>query len=114
MSFTSLLSQRCIIYRKVQTKDDTKGLITSTWSTIAEDVPCRVDYQFITSTFVSQTPNGQITGNDYVGYFLPDTDIQHADRILWESTYLFVRPINRSFASASLHHLEVALGLQET
>jgi len=114
MSFDSLLNQSCNIDRKVKTKDNVSGVFTFVWNSISTNVPCRIDFQFITSTFISQTPNGQITGNDYVGYFLSDTDITHGDRILWQNIYLFARPINRSFGYEELHHLEVALGLQET
>ena len=114
MSFNSLLTQKCDVYRKTTTVNEQR-FTESTWNLIAEDVPCRIDYMFVTSSFLSQTPNGQITGNDYVGYFKPDTNIQVGDRIFWQTLYLFARPINPVFgAGSSIHHLEIMFGLQES
>lgn len=114
MTFSSLLTQRCTIERKSITKNEYNHTIAS-WSTVATDVPCRIDYMFVTSSYLSQTPNGQITGNDYVGFFNSGVDIQAGDRITWQGVQLFARPINPCFASGNaVHHLEVMFGLQET
>ena len=114
MSFSSLLTQRCTIERKTTTKNAYRHT-TNAWTVIATKVPCRVDYMFVTSSFISQTPQGQITGNDYIGFFNKGTDIAHGDRIIWQELTLYARPVNYSFGSgASLHHLEVMFGLQET
>lgn len=114
MTFASLLTQRCTIERKTSIKNE-YGHIENTWATVESDVHCRIDPMFVTSPFLSQTPNGQITGNDYVGYFFPSANIQVGDRITWQNIHLFARPINYSFGSSnSAHHLEVMFGLQET
>lgn len=113
MSFDGLLNQLCDIARKTTVKNEYKQTVT-TWTTLYTSIRCRIDPMFVTSSYISQTPNGQITGNDYVGFFNPDTDIQAGDRITWYGTILFARPINRAFGNASLHHLEVAFGLQES
>jgi hypothetical protein len=114
MSFTSLLTQRCIIQRKTTTVNEYKHTV-NTWSDIATDVACRIDYMFVTSSYLSQTPNAQIAGNDYIGFFNRNQDIQMGDRIYWMNIYLYARPINYTFASSSTtHHLEVMFGLQET
>ena len=114
MSFSSLLTQRCLVERKTTTKNAYNHVI-ATWTTHLTNVPCRIDYMFVTSSFLSQTPNGQITGNDYVGYFNPGTDITVGDRIVWQGLTLYARPINPVFASQnSVHHLEIMFGLQES
>lgn len=114
MTFTSLLTQRCDIERKTTTKNE-YGHTSNAWTSVATEVPCRIDYMFVTSSFLSQTPNGQISGNDYVGFFDKGQDIQKGDRITWQGLKLFARPINYTFASGSpVHHLEVMFGLQET
>jgi hypothetical protein len=113
MSFASLLTQRCTIARKTVVKDAYK-LTSVTYTVLYEDVPCRIEYQFVTSAFLTQTPNGQIRGNDYIGYFLPDADIQEGDRVTWQSRNIYVRPLTPIFDSTVLHHLEVPMGLQET
>ena len=114
MTFTSLLTQRCTIDRKTVTKNN-YGHMESTWATVDENVHCRIDYMFVTSSYLSQTPNGQIKGNDYVGFFNKGQDIQAGDRITWQELILFARPVNFTFASSSaIHHLEVMFGLQES
>ena len=114
MTFSSLLTQRCTIQRKTTTKNAYKHTIT-TWATVASMVPCRIDYMFVTSSFLSQTPNGHISGNDYVGFFNKGQDIQMGDQVIWQNLTLYARPINYTFASgADVHHLEVMFGLQET
>lgn len=114
MSFSSLLTQRCDIERKSTSKNAYNHTIVA-WTTVYTNVPCRIDYMFVTSSFLSQTPNGHITGNDYVGYFNPTVDLQTGDRIVWQGSTLYARPINPVFgAGNSVHHLEVMFGLQET
>lgn len=114
MTFSALLTQRCSIDRKVTIKNE-YGHTVNDWTSIGIKIPCRIDYMFVTSSYISQTPNGQITGNDYVGYFNPNTNIRHGDRITWQNMYLYVRPINFVFgATNKVHHLEVMMGLQET
>lgn len=114
MTFSSLLTQRCIIERKSVTKNEYNHTVAE-WITVDSDVPCRIDYMFVTSSFLSQTPNGYISGNDYVGFFNKGTDILMGDRIRWQELYLYARPINYTFGSQnSVHHLEVMFGLQET
>lgn len=114
MSFQSLLTQRCDIQRKTSTKNS-YGHVTNTWETVDTDVPCRIDYMFVTSSFLSQTPNGHIQGNDYVGYFNPEQDIVAGDRVLWQNLTLYARPANNVFAQlSSPHHLEIMFGLQES
>lgn len=114
MTFQSLLTQLCSIYRKTTTVSEQR-FTDSTWALVAENVNCRIDYMFVTSSYISQTPNGQITGNDYVGYFAAGTDIQAGDRILWQGNYLYARPVNPIFAAGNaIHHLEVMFGLQES
>jgi hypothetical protein len=113
MSFVSLLTQRCSISRKTVTKDQYK-LTSVVWTLLNPEVPCRIEYQYVTSAYISQTPNGQIRGNDYIGYFLPDTDIQVGDRIVWQGLEIYVRPGTPIFNSTTLHHIEVPMGLQET
>lgn len=114
MTFSSLLTQRCNTERKTTVKNE-YGHTENTWAVNLSDVPCRIDYMFVTSSFLSQTPNGQISGNDYVGFFNPDTDILMGDRIFWQNMYIYARPINYAFASGNaVHHLEVMFGLQES
>ena len=114
MTFLSLLTQKCTIDRKTTSKN-VYGHTENTWETVATNVSCRIDYMFVTSAFLSQTPNGHISGNDYVGFFNKGQDIQAGDRITWQGLKLFTRPINYTFGSGSaIHHLEVMLGLQET
>lgn len=113
MGYGALLTQTCTIARRTKTKNE-YGHVINTWSTASSGVPCRIQYMFVTSAFLSQTPVSQITGNDYVGFFKKDLDIRTGDRVTWEGLYLYVRPINPIFASKSKHHLEVMMGLQET
>jgi hypothetical protein len=114
MTFSSLLTQRCVIERKIISKNAYEHTVAA-WSTVATDVPCRIDYMFVTSSYLSQTPNGQISGNDYVGFFNKGQDIRMGDRITWQGLVLFARPINFTFGSGgTVHHLEVMFGLQET
>jgi hypothetical protein len=114
MTFNSLLTQKCDIQRKTTTKN-TYGHTVNTWETLYTDVPCRIDYMFVTSAYFSQTPNSQIAGNDYVGFFKNNVDIRKGDRVVWQDLTLYARPTNYTFASGSrVHHLEVMFGLQET
>lgn len=113
MGYKALLSQECTIHRKTKTKN-AYGHVINTWVAQATHVKCRIQYMFVTSAFLSQTPVSQITGNDYVGFFEKTLDIKHGDRVTWEGLYLYVRPINPIFGNRSKHHLEVMMGLQET
>lgn len=114
MSFNSLLTQKCDIQRKTTTKNS-YGHTINTWETIYPNVSCRIDYMFVTSSYLSKTPNGIISGNDYIAFFDKSVDIQRGDRIVWQELTLYARPINYTFAGgSSVHHLEVMLGLQET
>lgn len=114
MTFSALLTQRCDIERKTTTKNEYNHT-TLSWTTLYTDVPCRIDYMFVTSSFLSQTPNGHITGNDYIGFFNSNVDIIVGDRIEWQGLKLYARPINPVFASGNqVHHLEVMFGLQES
>jgi hypothetical protein len=114
MSYKVLLTQECSIYRKTVYKNDEYGHTNQEWQLLYENVSCRIDYQFITSAYLSQTPTGHLHGNDYIGFFNSDTDIQEGDKIVWQGRTLYARPVNPVFGKNSLHHLEVAFGLQET
>ena len=113
MSFSSLLTQKCDIYRKTTTKNQYEHTV-NVWNPIALNVKCRIDYMFVTSSYLSQTPQGHIRGNDYIGFYEYGTDILEGDRIHWQSLKLYARPVNYVFASGNaIHHLEVMFGLQE-
>ena len=87
----------------------------NTWRTISENTKCRIDYMFVTSSYYSQTPNGQISGNDYIGFFKANENIIKGDRITWNDLILYARPPNFVYAgNTNIHHIEVMFGLQET
>ena len=113
MSFKSLLTQKCDIQRKTVTKT---GAITSvSYSTIKTDVKCRIRYYSTDDPILKVKSTGFSRGNNYLGFFFADENIQEGDRILWNSIYLYARPVVPIFGSKNkIHHLEVVFGLEET
>lgn len=117
MSYAGLLTQTCTIKRKTNTKDQYGIVSTGTWNTIASGVRCRIDYMFATNPFISFLPEGYVSGNDYVAYFLAGQDIVKGDLIIrdGDNLELFARIPNNVYARTSaVHHIEVPCGLRET
>lgn len=116
MSFESLLVHTCDIARKTVSKTNAYGNMSYTFATVASSVRCRIDGMAVTSGFIVQNASGQSNGNDYVGYFSKDANIQSGDRVYWTDMgiYLYAKPIMPESDSNGFHHKEVPLGLQET
>lgn len=100
MSFESLLNDTCDIQSKTATQTGS-GELSVTWSDKATDVPTR--------RRTSKQPSvvngiGQVTITSYTFYFLPETDITEADRIVYDSE---VYGVVLAAKDSSGHHLEV-------
>jgi hypothetical protein len=113
MSYNSLLIQRCSIERKTTTLNE-QAQMRQTWSVIYTDIPCRLDKIGNFTSTLSQTPTGQTSRNEFVGFFLKDQDISSGDRIYIDSTYLYVTPSLPVYDGKKLHHKEIFMSTQET
>jgi hypothetical protein len=122
MSYNSLLVQSCSIERKTTSLND-KAQMRQSWSVIYTNVPCRLDKIGNFTSTLSQTPTGQTSRNEFVGFFLPDQDIITGDRIkmdakndyaFFDNIYLYVTPSLDLYDAVKLHHKEIFLSIQET
>lgn len=100
MPFEALLNETCDIQSKAATQTSS-GELSVAWSNKATDVPTR--------RRTSKQPSvvngiGQVTIVQYTFYFLPETDITEADRIVFDSGIYNVVLAGKD---SSGHHLEV-------
>lgn len=113
MSYIGLLVQRCTIERKTVALND-QAQMRQTWSVVYTDVPCRLDKIGNFTSTLAQTPTGQTSRNEFVGFFLRTQDIITGDRVLIDGVYLYVTPSLPVYDGKKLHHKEVFMSIQET
>ena len=112
MSFKSLLTQKCTINRKTNTKSG--AFTTPSWNTVKTDVSCRINPISVSDAFLKMTQTGIEGGNDYLGFFFANEDIKVEDQIIWNDITLYARPVVPIYgAKNKIHHLEVTFGLKE-
>ena len=102
MTFKSLLNSKVDIKRASYTINDL-GEREETWSTIYTNVACRLSP---ISDELMLLSRGEYENIQYKGYFLPTTDIQNGDIIVYNNEDFFVREVKKDSMS---HHLEVLL-----
>jgi head-tail adaptor len=100
MSFEALLNDTCTIESKTAAQTDS-GELSLAWTSKATDVKTR--------RATNKNPSvvntiGQVTVAHYTFYFLPDTDITEADRIVFDSATYDVVLVSKD---SSGHHLQV-------
>lgn len=90
MGATSLMSDTCEIQRKVQTQSATSGGPVITWSTQVASTPCMVQMDSGSQTIRAGAETAVTTATIFVTY---NTDVQVADRIIWQTrTFAVVSP----------------------
>lgn len=102
MSFTSLLIHSCDIQEKSQNRTGYEK--KPEWSNKATGVATRHDSQ----NSVKINDGGvRVNTDDDLFFFLPDVAIARGNRIVHEGVIYDVIKVNKLYAKAALHHLEV-------
>ena len=115
MSYNSLLVQKCDHYRKTVDKTESHGYTAeATWTLINENVRCRGQNLFESSSGIKLQTAGISSENDYLFFFNKSYDIRRGDKIIWNGDTLFVKPVQQIYDRKTMHHKEVYCGLSET
>lgn len=115
MSFSSLLNQRCDIYRRT-TSINEYGHKTQIFpaTPLYSKVPCRYDKIGNYTSTLAMTPSGQTARNEGILFMQPNVDIIAGDRVIQDGTRFTVTPFLHVHDGVGLHHLEVYVSIEET
>lgn len=102
MSFQSLLIHTCDIQAKTLNREGYEK--REEWADIASDVACRHD----SKNSVAIADGGiRVNTDDDLFFFEPTVTIARGNRIVHDGEQYTVIKVNKLYAKASLHHLEV-------
>ena len=113
MSYTAMLKHRATVRRLVAS--DLDGMPVHTWKTVAKDVPCFLDLNFIRKgKDPVWTPEaGRTADRSGVLFLGGDTVARSADRITMtkgpSGTFLIEGAVDEAWRPTDRHHIEVGV-----
>ena len=113
MSIEGMLTQKCDIYRKTDSGEDSYGYTSMSFSKLYSNVRCHIQQISRLSSIYSLHISGINQSIKFVGYFLKTQDIREGDKIEWEGYNLFVVSSPPTFDKQNTHHKEVLFMIQD-